>query len=158
MTFALIFNCKYLKIELTQDIFNNFTDKSMFRYHFKLMHSITESLEKNRQIAASDKFRQVSTWTKGLLVDVVAENFGWFWIEKQTVFGWICFEYKNKPHFFSGCSSVTHLIFTSFQLFLALTWSLKVDPFLLTSLRKSWQYPQCQAIEVQRNTGVWNIS
>ena len=61
MNFALIFNYKYLEIELTQDIFNNFTDKSMFRYHFKLMHSITESLEKNRQIAASDKFRQVST-------------------------------------------------------------------------------------------------
>ena len=87
--------------------------------------------------------------------------FGWkFWLildRKADSFGWICFEYKNKPHFFSGCS-VTHLIFTSFQLFLALTWSLKVDPFLLTSLRKSWQYPQCQAIEVQRKTGVWNIS
>ena len=156
MNFVLIFNYKYLKIELTQDIFNNFTDKSMFRYHFKLMHSITEYLEKivKSQLQTSLDKSQLERRDYWLM-------FGWkFWLildRKADSFGWICFEYKNKPHFFSGCS-VTHLIFTSFQLFLSLTWSLKVDPFLLTSLRKSWQYPQCQAIEVQRKTGVRNIS
>ena len=156
MNFALIFKYKYLKIELTQDIFNNFTDKSMFRYHFKLMHSITESLEKivKSQLQTSLDKSQLERRDYWLM-------FGWkFWLildRKADSYSWICFEYKNKPHFFSGCS-VTHSIFTRFQLFLALTWSLKVDPFLLTSLRKSWQYPQCQAIEVQRNTGVWNIS
>ena len=76
MNFALIFNyTKYLKIELTQDIFNNFTDKSMFRYHFKLMHSITESLEKivKSQLQTSLDKSQLERRDYWLML---AENFG----------------------------------------------------------------------------------
>ena len=85
MNFALIFNYKYLKIELTQDIFNNFTDKSMFRYHFKLMHSITEYLEKIVKSQLQTSLDKSQLERRDYIGWCLAENFGWFWIEKQTV-------------------------------------------------------------------------
>ena len=157
MNFALIFNYRYPKIELTQDIFNNFTDKSMFRYHFKLMHSITESLEKIVKSQLQTSLDKSQLERRDYIGWCLAENFGWFWIEKQTVGAESALSTRINLTSSVDAQWLTS-IFTRFQLFLALTWSLKVDPFLLTSLRKSWQYPQCQAIEVQRNTGVWNIS